>query len=278
MTSPIPPPLLLDAVLDIAHEAGRRILAVYASDFAVTHKDDASPLTQADLAAHDYIVAALATLTPGLPVLSEEDCGVSVGTRRGWRRYWLVDPLDGTGEFIKRNGEFAVNIALVDGSRAVLGVIHAPVPDQSWFAAEGAGAFALHDGRRRPIRTRRVAMPAVYAISRSHQDPALQAFLAAAPPHATVTRGASLKFCLIASGQADLHPRTGETSEWDTAAGQCLVEQAGGQVLRLPERTPLRYNQRESLTNPPYVALGDPTHDWTAVLDMIGQCTRAGRP
>jgi 3'(2'), 5'-bisphosphate nucleotidase len=260
---------LLDAVLEISLEAGRRILEVYRSDFAVMHKADASPLTPADLAAHRHIVAALAALSPALPVLSEEAADIDYAVRRGWSRYWLVDPLDGTREFVRRNGDFTVNIALIDGGFPVLGVVHAPALDLTCLAAEGVGSFQLIGGRRRALHTRRTPATPVFVVSQSHQNDALTAFLSRAPEHVAVSRGSSLKFCQIAAGEADLYPRTGPTSEWDTAAGQCVVEQAGGRVLRLPELTRLAYNRKESLLNPLFAAIGDDRHDWTPLLRTI---------
>ena len=259
-------PRLLDAALELAQAAGRRILEVYQSDFAVTHKQDESPLTQADLAAHTLIVETLGGLAPALPVLSEEAADIPYATRRAWPRYWLVDPLDGTREFVKRNGEFTVNIALVENHRPVLGVVHAPALNLTYGAARGAGAFKVEDGARAPIRTRALPARPAFVVSRSHKDPALAALLARAPSHDAIGRGSSLKFCLIAEGSADFYPRLGPTSEWDTAAGQCVVEQAGGAVLRLPELTPLGCNEKDSVLNPSFAVLGDPAYDWARLL------------
>ena len=264
------PDALLQPVLDIALEAGRRIMAVYTSaDFGVTHKEDASPLTLADLAAHQCIVEGLAKLAAQYPVLSEEDADISFAVRRQWTRYWLVDPLDGTKEFIKRNGDFTVNIALIDNGYPVLGVVHAPAIGTTYLGAEGAGATRIHDGQTSTIRTRPIPPTPTFVVSRSHKDAALEAFLAAAPPHDAVSKGSSLKFCQIAEGSADLYPRTGPTSEWDTAAGQCVAEQAGAKVIRLPEMTRLSYNGKESLLNPLFAVIGDPSKDWTPLLATI---------
>ncbi len=259
-------PRLLDDIVGIALEAGEKILTVYRSDFAVTHKDDQSPLTQADLAAHSYIVAALEQLEPRLPVLSEEAANIPYSTRRHWQRYWLVDPLDGTREFVKRNGEFTVNIALIENHRPVLGVVHAPVLAQTYAAAQGLGAFRSETGGCVTLHTRSVPAMPTFVVSRSHQDEALATLLLRAPQHQAVSRGSSLKFCLVAEGSADFYPRTGPTSEWDTAAGQCVVEQAGGAVWRLPELTPLTCNEKELLLNPPFAVVGDPSFDWPALL------------
>ncbi|MGQ0585993.1 MAG: 3'(2'),5'-bisphosphate nucleotidase CysQ, partial [Gammaproteobacteria bacterium] len=257
-------PKLLDLALELAVAAGARIREVYESDFAVTHKDDTSPLTQADLASHRLIVETLSRLTPELPVLSEEAAAIPFATRRQWPRYWLVDPLDGTREFIKRNDEFTVNVALVEGRRPVLGVIHAPALGLTYGAARGAGAIKLAPGRV-PLATRALPARPTFVVSRSHKDPELAALLARAPAHEAIGRGSSLKFCLIAEGTADFYPRFGPTSEWDTAAGQCIVEQAGGAVWRLPELTPLACNEKESLLNPSFVVTGDPRYDWAKI-------------
>jgi len=259
-------PQLLDHALDLAQQAGQRIVAVYQSDFAVTHKQDATPLTQADLASHTLILETLARLTPALPCLSEEAADIPHATRSSWRRYWLIDPLDGTREFVKRNGEFTVNIALVEGHRPVLGVIHAPVLGLTYGAARGLGAFRLEGSRRIPIATRPLPATPTFVVSRSHRDPQLDTLLAHAPAHEAVSRGSSLKFCLVADGSADFYPRLGPTSEWDTAAGQCIVEQAGGAVWRLPELTPLGCNEKDSVLNPSFAVFGDRNYDWAKIL------------
>ena len=259
---------LLDSVLNIAVEAGGKILGIYDSDFAVQHKADDSPLTQADLAAHHHIVDALGQLSPALPVLSEEAADIPYAERRQWTRYWLVDPLDGTKEFVKRNGEFTVNIALIENGKPTLGVVHAPVLKHTYAAAQGLGAFQWQQGQRSPMRTRAVPANPAFVVSKSHRDDTLETFLSKAPPHDAISRGSSLKFCLVASGQADLYPRTGPTSEWDTAAGQCVVEQAGGNVLRTPELTPLRYNEKDSLLNPTFLVIGDSAYNWPKKLGL----------
>ena len=253
---------LLEHCLTIAEEAGRAILKVYGTDFAVAEKEDRSPLTQADLAAHHCIIERLGALDAVYPCLSEEAADIAYETRRQWSRYWLIDPLDGTKEFVKRNGEFTVNIALIDGGEPILGVVHAPVLGVSYLAARGVGAFRIRDGLREAIHTRRTAARPTLVVSKSHRDAALDAFLRHAPEHEALSRGSSLKFCLVAEGSADLYPRTGPTSEWDTAAGQCVAEQAGASVWTLPDWTPLRYNQKEGLLNPGFIVIGEPAYGW----------------
>jgi 3'(2'), 5'-bisphosphate nucleotidase len=271
MTPALPLPRLLDEALALATRAGRAILEVYESDFAVTHKEDETPLTQADLASHRLILDALDALTPRLPCLSEEAADIPHATRAAWRQYWLVDPLDGTREFVKRNGEFTVNIALVEDHRPILGVIHAPVLGLTYGAARGVGAFRLDATRRVTIRTRPLPATPSFVVSRSHRDAALDAILARAPRHDAIGKGSSLKFCLVAEGSADFYPRLGPTSEWDTAAGQCIVEQAGGAVWRLPELTPLACNERDSVLNPSFAVVGDTRGlDWAAILAPVG--------
>jgi 3'(2'), 5'-bisphosphate nucleotidase len=262
------PPELARQVGAIARAAGAAILDVYHSDFAVQTKADASPLTAADLAAQQVIMAGLAALEPVLPVLSEEAKALPWSERRHWSRYWLVDPLDGTREFVKRNGEFTVNIALIDDHRSVLGVVLAPVSGELYVAALGQGAWlqAQADGPWQRIRTRPLGQPPLVAGSRSHggaQGGTLQRLIGS--DYQLVPLGSSLKFCLIARGAADVYLRLGLTSEWDTAAAQCVLDEAGGAVLDLAGQ-PFRYNRGESLLNPEFIAVGDGTIDWAARL------------
>ena len=252
----------LDTLLQIAIAAGEKILEIYRSDFAVTHKDDDTPLTQADLAVHRHIVTALGKLSPTLPVLSEESAAIPYAERSRWTRYWLVDPLDGTKEFIKRNGEFTVNIALIENHRPVLGVVHAPELNESYVAAKTEGAFCCNAGTRQRLQVRKLPVRPKFLLSRSHRDDALDRALKFAPPFDSIGIGSSLKFCRIAEGAADLYLRTGPTSEWDTAAGQCILEAAGGAVWKLPQITPLACNEKESLLNPSFAAIGDTKADW----------------
>ncbi|MGH8541322.1 MAG: 3'(2'),5'-bisphosphate nucleotidase CysQ [Stenotrophobium sp.] len=258
---------LMEEVLPIAVAAGDAIMRVYESDFAVTHKDDDSPLTQADLAAHHIIIKALSALTPELPCLSEEAADIGYDLRRAWTRYWLIDPLDGTREFVKRNGEFTVNIALIDGSEAVLGVVYAPVTGVAYAAARGCGAFRRErDGSQRPIRVCSAASATVRVLaSRSHGDAVLDSLLTRLGPMQRISVGSALKFGLLAEGQADLYVRRGRTSEWDTAAGHAVVSEAGGTVVDFSGQ-PLRYNVRDTLINPSFIAFGDTSRDWVGLL------------
>ncbi len=252
-----------EAVLDIARRAGAAILAVYARDFEVEAKADRSPLTEADLAAHALIRDGLAALAPGIPLLSEESAPEDLTERRSWQRYWLVDPLDGTREFVKRNGEFTVNIALIESGRAVFGVVYAPVLDALYWAQAGQGSWlCTADGEDVQLSVQKPApRPLRVAVSRSHLDPKSAAMIQHLQQPLQVPLGSSLKFCRLAEGQVDLYPRFGPTGEWDTAAGQCVLEEAGGAVLDL-EGQALRYNQREGLINPDFIALGDVELPW----------------
>jgi 3'(2'), 5'-bisphosphate nucleotidase len=252
----------------IARTAGSAIMKVYAGEFAVERKDDNSPLTAADLAAHRAIIDGLHVLTPQIPVLSEESAvQASWDERRRWARYWLVDPLDGTREFVKRNGEFTVNIALIHEHHPVLGVVFAPALDELYWAWRGGHAYRADAGQSGNVelRTRRRGEPLRVAGSRSHADPRLTAALATLGTHELKPLGSSLKFCRAARGEVDLYIRYGLTSEWDTAAGQCVLEQAGGGVTDLAGAS-LRYNTKESLLNPDFLAFGDTAVAWAALL------------
>jgi 3'(2'), 5'-bisphosphate nucleotidase len=262
---------LLDAVCAIARAAGDAILAVYGRrDVAVELKDDRSPLTEADRAAHAVIRERLTELKPVLPLLSEESAPSELAERRSWQRYWLVDPLDGTKEFLKRNGEFTVNIALVDARRAVLGVVYAPVLNRLYYGAIERGAWRQDaESAPRSIRVREPAASPLRVVgSRSHAGDELAAYLEALGPHELTSMGSSLKICLIAEGSADIYPRLGPTSEWDTAAAQAILESAGGRMIDRAGR-PLRYNSKDALLNPHFLAFGDPRRDWLAPINAI---------
>ena len=265
----------LDTLLRIAKTAGNAILSVYqrAGDIDVTIKDDNSPLTEADRDAHEIIIAELKEFTPSIPILSEESDGTSVDERLSWSRYWLVDPLDGTKEFIKRNGEFTVNIALINNGAPELGIVHVPVTNISYLGKTGVGAwkvaatgeadaisianFALNQGQVRIV------------ASRSHRgdllDQLINTMEAELGKAEVVSMGSSLKICLLAEGKADIYPRLAPTSEWDTAAAHAVLAAAGGDIVDT-EFQALRYNQKESLLNPHFIAISDISFDWQATL------------
>lgn len=254
-------------VVDLARKAGDAILEVYASDFDVQSKDDESPLTQADLAAHRRIIGGLAGLTPELPVISEEGGLPPFDERSRWPTYWLVDPLDGTREFVNRNGEFTVNIALIEDGRPVFGVVRVPALKKTYVGCDGCGAELRVDGQPpRPIQVAgNSACPVRVVGSRSHRGASLDAFIENLGDCELVPMGSSLKFCVVAEGGADVYPRLGPTSEWDTAAAQAVVEQAGGSVVTLDGK-PMKYNQKEDILNPHFIVIGATDHDWLALL------------
>ncbi len=272
----------IERIIEITREAGAAILAIYETDdFGVETKSDDSPLTRADLAAHQIILRGLTALDPGTPILSEESEPLSFDERKQWSRYYLVDPLDGTKEFISRNGEFTVNIALIEHGIPVLGVVYVPVTDVVYAGEQlkGTGAFVERDGQRTPIRARKLperlqdGKPLIVVASRRHGGEALARCLAVLnerfPEIETTNMGSSLKLCLIAEGKADLYPRLAPTSEWDTGAAQAVVEAAGGQVVDVAI-LPLRYNTKENILNPFFYVLGDPEFGWEEILGGVG--------
>jgi 3'(2'), 5'-bisphosphate nucleotidase len=255
---------LLPQVLDAVAAAGTAILEVYAAPLAVEYKADDSPITRADRAAHEILARRLAAIAPGVPMLSEEhEASHAYAVRGAWREFWLVDPLDGTREFIGRNGEFTVNVALVRDHRPVLGVVAAPALGLTYYAAAGVGAFRREDDSTvaEPIHVRPAADPLVVVGSRSHRGDSLDGLLARLGTHEMRPMGSALKFCVVAEGAADFYPRLGPTSEWDTAAAQAVVECAGGAVTTLDGK-PLRYNERDTLLNPHFIAYGDASRRW----------------
>jgi len=256
---------LREAVIALANQASEAIMQVYAGDnasFQIQHKDDDSPLTRADLAAHHIISEGLSQLTPDLPILSEESAAIPWSQRRQWQRYWLVDPLDGTREFIKRNGEFCVNIALIEHGRAVFSLIQSPVSHVIWHAQLGEGAYRRYGEEQHAISTcKPAAHPLRVVATRSQRGTLVAGALARMGDIEQFGMGSALKFCHMAEGHIDVHLRMHPTQEWDTAAGQCLLEATGGVVLSLSGK-PFRYNQREALTNGHFIALGDPDLPW----------------
>lgn len=273
---------LLEGIQAICREAGAAILDVYQrADHEVETKADDSPLTAADRAAHDIIVAGLRRLAPDIPVLSEESDAPGYDVRRKWSRYFLVDPLDGTKEFINRNGEFTVNIALIDDGAPVAGVVFVPVKDvlyAGWRGEDTSMAFVERGGTRQPIKTRalkprlRDGAPVTVVASRRHGGDALAPVMDALARHFThvdtANMGSSIKLCLVAEGEADFYPRLAPTSEWDTAAAHAVVLAAGGKVVDT-HFVPLRYNAKEDILNPFFYVIGDPTFPWEDVLGEV---------
>ena len=257
--------LVLD-VNHIARGAGHKIKQYFNSNFEVNYKHDKSPVTTADLAAHQYISEKLQTLTPDLPQLSEESDQVDFAQRNTWNTYWLIDPLDGTREFIKNNPDFTVNIALIHGNEPVLGVIHLPVEDHLYFATRTNGAFkCAGDQSLTSISVSQKSMRSLRICgSRAKPGKSMQQFLRHIGDHELISRGSSIKSCLVAEGIADIYPRFGPTWEWDTAAAQCIVEQAGGKLMDF-ELNALQYN-KESLLNPSFIAVGNNTINWQKYL------------
>ena len=246
---------LLEQVIVVTRDAGAAIMEIYATDFAVRGKQDASPVTEADEKAEAVILAALAKIAPDIPVISEEAAAAGHIPDVG-DRFWLVDPLDGTKEFISRNGEFTVNIALIENGLPSLGVVFAPALNRLFAGIAGEGAFVEDNGARRVVRCRNVPAQGLTVVSsRSHGDAAaLDAFLAGRKVASSVNAGSSLKLCLVATGEADLYPRLGRTMEWDIAAGHAVLRAAGGHVKTL-QGTELGYGKK-GLDNPHFVASG----------------------
>lgn len=268
---------LLDKTLLLARQAGEKILQVYNRDtkLAVDTKKDDSPVTEADLAAHAILKPGLEMLLPGVPVLSEESTLPLYPVRQGWSRYWIIDPLDGTKEFIKRNGEFTVNIALIERGVPVLGVVYVPVLDLAYTGIHGNAAYKISHGRKEKIRTRSMAdrermhLPLGVVASRSHGAEAVDRFLKKIANKLgdieLKNMGSSLKLCLVAEGAADIYPRLALTSEWDTAAAQAVVEAAGGKVLDI-NLDELRYNTKDDILNPFFYVIGDAEYPWEEIL------------
>ncbi|TVO38265.1 3'(2'),5'-bisphosphate nucleotidase CysQ [Vibrio algivorus] len=262
---------LIPQVISIAREAGQRILEIYQNkEYQEFTKADDTPVTTADLAAHKIIMQQLAELTPNIPILSEEDADISLKKRSQWDRYWLVDPLDGTQEFIARSGDFATVIALIENNQPVMGVVYAPVSGVTYFAYQGKGAWKIPEMdeslRIHTLKHEQPEQPIAIAISRRQNINRITEKLSPARNYELVPLGsAALKACLVAEGAVDCYIRLGPTGEWDTAATQCIVEEAGGRILTT-RLEPLSYNERDTLENPNFIVLGDESIGWDEIL------------
>jgi 3'(2'), 5'-bisphosphate nucleotidase len=252
-----------------AQEAGRRILRFYGNGVRVVAKADSSPLTEADQASHEFLMASLKELGNGWPVVSEEAASAAPTVVNSNERFWLVDPLDGTKEFLKGSGEFTVNIALIKRGRPILGVVHAPALGLTYYAAREGGAWRQVDGQQPSRISVRHAEPSrlVVVASKDHAGPLVETMLARLPGASRQSMGSSLKFCLVAEGKADLYLRDLPTMEWDTAAAQCIVEAASGAVCSLDGK-PLRY-AKPGLKNPPIMTMGDPSLEWKRYIQEM---------
>jgi 3'(2'), 5'-bisphosphate nucleotidase len=255
----------MNELVEIAREAGRRIMQFYQQPHSVTYKSNDSPLTDADNAAHHYILEALNKLHPRDPVVSEESASQPGAEFSSWNRFWLVDPLDGTKEFIKGTGEFTVNIALIEKRRPLIGIVHAPALDLTYYADPENRAWRLRGTEKTVLQTSPIN-PAQFRVvaSRDHAGPQVKLMLDRMPGAGLLSMGSSLKFCLVAAGEADLYLRDVPTMEWDTAAAHCIVQSAGGGIFTL-DGTPLEY-QKASLTNPALMTVGDLSWDWAKYL------------
>jgi 3'(2'), 5'-bisphosphate nucleotidase len=250
---------LKDTLLDVALEAGNAILDIYSQeDFEEELKADNSPLTKADKIANEIICSALASLSDGYPIISEENKQIPYEVREKYTRYWLVDPLDGTKEFVKRNGEFTVNIALIERNRPILGVVYAPALREMYWAIKNLGSFIVKENVESAMKVNEFKLSETglrLVCSRSHLNDQTALFLEDFDKPITVSRGSSLKFLLLANNLADLYPRLAPTMEWDTAAAQIVLEEAGGMVVDFESKLPMTYN-KENLLNPYFLATG----------------------
>jgi 3'(2'), 5'-bisphosphate nucleotidase len=265
---------LIEPVVALSKQAGDAILSVYnRDDFGERIKEDKSPLTEADLASHRILEAGLSQLTPNIPVLSEESKMLPFEQRRQWKTYWLVDPLDGTKEFIARNGEFTTNVALIHEHRPILGVIYVPVKDTYYFAAKYFGAFKqVGQSAKAKISVRKV--PEIngekhftIVASRRHGLDKVEKLCEQMKNYDLASKGSSLKMCMVAEGEADFYPRLAPTSEWDTAAAQIIVEEAGGKLVKTNFEV-MEYNTKDDLLNPHFLVLGDSSEDWETLIKL----------
>ena len=250
--------LLLKEVITISKEAGLKILDIYNDNQKfknISFKSDNTPLTLADDSSNDLICASLKTLTPKIPILSEEGKNIKFDERKKWEKFWLIDPLDGTKEFIKRNGEFTVNIALIDNGEPVLGVVHAPILDTTWYGSINLGSYKILQNSTFKINVIKSTNDSTIKIvsSRSHaNNPKLDSYLSQFKDYQLIKMGSSIKICLVADGSAHYYPRFGPTMEWDTAAAHAVVKYAGGNIFNVESNTELEYN-KTNLLNPEFL-------------------------
>lgn len=262
---------LLEIAKEAATKAGIEVLDIYdKGDFEAFEKDDESPVTSADYRANEIIMEMLTELTPKIPIMSEETEIASLQERANWKRYWLIDPIDGTQEFIARSGDFSINIALIENNRPVIGVIYWPCGESLYFASQGHGAYKRCSSETKPISVRKFNVPSedvvMIAISRRQsREPIFQRLTEKRTYQTLPTGSCSLKSCFIAEGKADVFMRLGATGEWDTGASECIVNEAGG-VIKAATFDPITYNERESVTNPDFVVLGDQRVDWESII------------
>jgi len=260
---------LLNDIVSLAKQAGSQILKIYQSDFTVNYKKDKSPITVADLASHEYICQGLRRITPDLPIISEESDLVSFQKRQSWEKYWLIDPLDGTKEFLEKNGEFTINIALIERNKPRLGIIFVPSMNICYFARQGLGAYK-QVGEAQPelilSRSWKEEQPIAAVVSRRHGMEELKTFLAQFSSLNLLYCGSALKFCWLAEGLADIYPRFSPTFEWDIAAGQCILNEAGGLIIDNKGQE-LQYNMSSSLQIAEFLAVADIRHHWLHYLN-----------
>lgn len=268
----------LPLLIELVRSAREPILEMYleSSQFPVQAKSDSSPLTQADLVSHEIIMRGLKKITPTIPALSEESANIPFDVRQQWQQHWLVDPIDGTKEFIQHTGDFTINIALIEKHRPILGLIYVPVTDVVYFASEGKSAFKQTNNEA-PVRIAHRACSLDHmtvAVSRYYKKDKLESFMSRFPHYEVAPVGSALKFCLLAEGKADIYPRLGNTCEWDTAAGQIILIEAGGAVVDL-DLHPLQYNIKDSLLNSHFIAVGDADVLLPELKQLVGELNHA---
>lgn len=262
---------LLEVAQKAARKAGKAVLDIYdRGDFESYTKDDESPVTSADYKANEIVTRVLEKYTPNIPIMSEEMENADLSERQHWQRYWLIDPIDGTQEFIARSGDFAVNIALIENNQPVIGVIYWPPGETMYFAEKDKGAFKESPREDKPISVRKLEDPeqgvVMIAISRRQARDKVMSKMSQDRIYQTLPLGScSLKACFIAEGKADVFLRIGITGEWDTGAAQCIITEAGGKILAA-DFEPLTYNERSSLINPDFVVMGDQRVDWQKIV------------